>query len=131
MPGPSGLFPLIIDEGVWDADLKRSTNAARYQALAWRRRLEILGGIPREVLLPCRAEDDGGLSLPNCVKTRIPRADISSLSASPWGAVLVFAKQADKPAFAFLAFGLRHPEAVSSTKPSVYAIAHDRLFPAN
>lgn len=65
------------------------------------------------------------------MKFGIPRAGTSSPSASPWGAVLLFAKQADKPAFAFLAFGLRHPEAVSSTKPSVYAIAHDRLFQPN
>jgi hypothetical protein len=122
------LFPVRFDENLWKADFRAGTSAARYQALAWRRRIEILGGISVEALRACDAEDQGGIELPLCVKTRIPRPENDGLTTSPWGAVLRYQHEAGKPRFAFLAFGPRDGRLVDSRTPSVYRLAHERLF---
>ena len=98
----------------------------RQHAERWRLRIEIGGGIPHEHLRATRAEDDGGLDLPGCVKTRIPDPDDDDPRTSPWGAVLLLARDQHGLYLDFLAFGLRHPDQ-STPQPSVYQRAHRRL----
>jgi hypothetical protein len=118
-----------FDEALWLTDMRAGTPTARRRAGEWRQRIGVLRGIPQGELLACRAADDDGLDLPRCVKTRIPNPASASIEDSPWGAILDY--QADQAGLYLrvLAFGLRHPEAIGSMKLSVYAIAHDRLFP--
>ena len=129
MPAPT-LWRVRFDEAQWQDDLRGATTTARAQAAAWRKRIGVLRGLPNVQLRACRAQDDAGLDLPHCVKTYIPNPDSPSLEDSPWGAVLEVQRDRDGYFLAFIAFGVRHPEALASTKPSVYAIAHRRLFPA-
>ena len=127
---PSTLWRVRFDEALWKADLAGATASAAQRAAEWRERIGVLRGIPQRELLPCRAEDDFGLDLPRCVKTRIPNPASASIQESPWGAILEYQRDSAGLFLAVLAFGVRHPEALGSTKPSVYAIAHKRLFPA-
>lgn len=115
-----------FDEPSWYADLASSTPAARAVAVAWRRRVELIGYLAAEDLHRCDPEHDLW-PLPLCLKTRLPDPSSADVRVSPWGVVLE--GQADEigPYLEFVAFGLRHPESSGSNKPSVYALAHARL----
>ncbi len=119
-----------FDEPSWHADLTSATAAARREAVTWRRRVELVGYLAQSDLLRCDPEHDRW-PLPRCVKTRIPDPATADLRRSPWGAVLQGNADDIGPYLEFIAFGLRHPEAAGSRKPSVYAIAHDRLSEPN
>ena len=119
------LWRVKFDTDAWDTDLRAASKAAREQAQLWRRRVEAAGGIPHAELRATRPEDDAGVPLPGCVKTRIPYPDDDDPRRSPWGAVLRGALDENgRPYLSFRAFGLRHP---SGGRPSVYDRAHRRL----
>ncbi len=122
----SRLWRVRFELTSWNADLRAASATARGHAERWRLGIEIAGGIPQHHLLATRADDDEGLGLPNCVKTRIPDPGDDDPRRSPWGAVLRGAVDTDGPYLAFLAFGLRHPEPTGRL-PSVYQRAHRRL----
>lgn len=124
-PARPPLWRVRFDADAWDVDLRAVSTTARERALQWRRRIETAGGIPHADLKATRAEDDGGVPLPGCVKTRIPYPDDDDPRRSPWGAVLRAAIDDDGLYLSFLAFGLRHPAAGN---PSVYQRAHRRLL---
>ena len=118
-----------FDEPSWQADLASATPAARREAETWRRRIELVGYASESDLLRCDPEDDRW-HLPRCVKTRIPDHTAAELRLSPWGAVLQGNADEAGPYLEFVAFGLRHPEAVGSHRPSVYEVAHSRVLPS-
>ena len=120
------LWRLRIDMAAWEADLRAATPTARQHAERWRLRNEMRGGLAHDELKATRAQDDGGLDLPGCVKTRIPDPADDDPANSPWGAVMVLANDQHGLYLDFLAFGLRHPDAAGRT-PSVYERAHRRL----
>jgi len=122
------IWRVRFDEALWQADLRGASASARSTAADWRERIAVLRGIPHAELVACRAEDDEGLHLPHCVKTRIPNPGSASIRDSPWGAILEIQHDGDY-FLSVLAFGLRHPEAIGSAKPSVYQVAHGRLVP--
>lgn len=122
------LWPVRFYEPFWHADLVSASATARQQASRWRERIGVLGGLPQEHTLKCDPSDDL-VPLPRCLKTRLPHPQTSDLQRSPWGVVLRGRADTSGPYLYVLAFGLRHPEAVDSTKPSVYVTAHKRLFP--
>jgi hypothetical protein len=124
------LWRVRVDATAWAEDVSAATPKARHQADRWRLRIQQRGGVLHSELLACRAEDDRGFDLPSCVKTRIPEPLAHDLRRSPWGAVLTVDRDQRGPVLVFLAFGLRHPEAVASSQPSVYQRAHRRLFPS-
>lgn len=116
-----------FDSAVWAADLRAAGDSARDHANRWRLRIELGDGLPHGELKATPAEDSaGGLELSGCVKTYIPDPDHAS--NSPWGAVLLLARDSDGLYLALLAFGVRHPQPPSNT-PSVYQRAHRRLNP--
>lgn len=115
-----------FDLPAWDADLRAASATARQHAERWRLRIQIAGGIPHAELKRTRAQDDGGVALPGCVKTRIPDPFDEDPRKSPWGAVLLLARDDKGLYLAFLAFGLRHPDPAGRL-PSVYQRAHRRL----
>lgn len=117
---------VMFDEPSWHVDLASSTPAARAAALAWRRRVELLGYVPDSDVKRCDPADDR-LPLPRCVKMRLPDPTTADLKRSPWGVVLEGRADNDGPFLVSIAFGLRHPEAVGSRKPSVYSLAHSRI----
>ena len=123
------VWPVLFDQITWDADLAASSPRGREVAAGWRRSVEQDGGVRQRDLGGLRPKDHDGLHLPGSVKVYLPDPSSGSIKDSPWGAVL---KLVDQPQIALLvlAFGIRHPEATRSTKPSVYATAHRRLFPA-
>jgi len=116
-----------IDDLVWADDMSAATTKARQQADRWRLRIQERNGLRHSELLACRAEDDHGVDLPRCVKTRIPDPLVDDLRRSPWGAVLTLERDRDGLLLVFVAFGLRHPDAVGSSQPNVYERAHRRL----
>ena len=124
------LWPVRFYEPFWHADLVGASDAAAEQARRWRRRIVVLGGLPDDDTLKCDPDDDL-VPLPKCLKVRIPDARSADLKRSPWGAVLRGRGDTAGPYLYVVAFGLRHPEASSSIKLSVYATAHQRLFPAD
>lgn len=115
-----------FDEAAWHVDLAGASVVAKRQALTWRRRLELAGGVPHSELLRCDPEHDRW-PLPACVKTRIPDPSSANLRRSPWGAVLLVDADDRGLYLTFVAFGLRHPDAAASHKPSVYQLAATRL----
>ena len=123
---PSRLWRVRIDPTAWQNDLRAASPTARTHAHAWRERIEASGGLVQEDLRATRAEDDLGIDLPNCVKTRIPDPEAGDPAISPWGAVLGVAVDATGLHLQFLAFGLRHPDR-AGRQPSVYQRAHRRL----
>ena len=124
---PRRLWPVTFDPTAWEIDLHAATPVARAHAERWRTEIERAGGIPHDQRLPTRADDDGGMDLPNCAKTRLPYPDDHDPDISPWGAVLRAGVRASGPYLSFLAFGLRHPDPAGPT-PSVYQRAHRRLM---
>lgn len=68
------------------------------------------------------------MNLPGCVKTRIPDPFDDDPRNSPWAAVLLAARDNGGLHLAFLAFGVRHPDATGRL-PSVYDRAHRRFNP--
>lgn len=108
---PSRLWRVRIDHDAWQEDLRAASTPARAHAHAWRERIRQAGGIAHDQLLATRAQDDLGLDLPNCVKTRIPDPHNDDPQVSRWGAVLTVAVDEDGLHLQFLAFGVRHPTA--------------------
>ena len=122
------VWPVRFYEPFWHADLAGASDIAAEQARRWRDRIAVLGGLPDDEALRCRPDDDL-VPLPRCMKVRIPDVHSADLKRSPWGVVLRGRGDTAGPFLYVVAFGLRHPEAVDSTKLSVYATAHRRLFP--
>ncbi|MDA8067892.1 MAG: hypothetical protein M0T77_04675 [Actinomycetota bacterium] len=115
-----------FDEPAWRADLAAASPAARRAAVAWRRRVELLGYLDDAETLRCDPTHDH-VPLPRCVKTRLPDPRSADLARSPWGIALQGDPDDLGPRLVYIAFGLRHPEDVGSPKPSVYALAHARI----
>jgi len=120
MPTPGPRFPARFDPQAWDEDLARSTPAGRTAVRDARGDYEP-NGIPRSHLKPCEAEGRDGTNLPQCFKVYLPPPD------GRFGMVFTIDGNADKPAFVFLAFGVRH-HPKGSHAPTVYEIAHGRLL---
>lgn len=126
MPSPaSRLWRVRFDLPAWTADLRAATPTARAHAERWRLRIEVTSGIPHTELKATRPEDDS-VPLPHCVKTRIPDPGDDDPHTSPWGAVLLAARDTHGLYLIFLAFGVRHPDP-SGRLLSVYQRAHRRL----
>jgi hypothetical protein len=125
-PTPNRLWPVRFDLDAWEIDLRAASAAARGHAERWRLRIDVDGGIREHEFKPTRANDNAGLDLPACVKTRIPNPAGEDPLISPWGAVLVLRRSHGDLVFVVLAFGLRHPPH-GSRQPSVYERAHRRL----
>lgn len=121
------IWRVRIDDRAGADDMSAATPKARQHADRWRLRIQQSEGLPHGELLACRAEDDHGVDLPRCVKTRIPEPLVDDLRRSPWGAVLTVGRDEDGLLLVFVAFGLRHPDAVGSSQPNVYERAHRRL----
>ena len=109
-------LPVVFNDAAWAEDLDHATEPARAVADTARRRLE-RDGVSTSELRPCRQE--GPLALPRCAKLYLPPP------AGRWGLVLRLAVIDDNPVFTTVAFGVRHPTAAH--RPSVYAIAHERV----
>jgi hypothetical protein len=108
----------VIDEVITE-DLTHCTPAARAAIEPIVATLRDKGA-PREWLLRCEEEGRDGTRLGGCVKFYIPQP------AGRWGAVLAGDEVSDKPVLLLIAVGERHPE--RPWKPSVYEIAHRRLY---
>jgi hypothetical protein len=119
MPTSDPHFPVRFDPRPWDEDLARSTPDGNKAAQDARRNYDN-SGIPRSQLRPCEADGRDGTNLPDCAKVYLPPPD------GRFGMVFTIDRQADKPAFEFLAFGVRH-HPVGSHAPTVYEIADQRL----
>lgn len=115
-----------FDEPAWGVDLAAASPSARQAAVAWRRRVEVLGYLDEADTLRCDPTHDR-VPLPRCLKTRLPDPTTADLRRSPWGIVLQGQADDQGPHLVYIAFGLRHPEDVGSPKPSVYALAHSRI----
>jgi hypothetical protein len=119
-----GHAPVAFDEAAWSEDLRQTTDIGRAEATRKRVRLE-QDGQPVDELLACDEQARDGTSLPECVKTRVPRPD------GKWGVVYLIArdKQTGRLSLDVLAFGIRH-HPKGSHALTVYEIAHRRLHNA-
>src|SRR5690348_3337301 len=83
-------------------------------------------GVPRGELIACDQEGRDGTRLGGCFKVYL--GEPVKGQPGPWGMVFAPVRQPDgTPALLPLAFGLRHPDNLGSTKPSVYKAADPRL----
>jgi hypothetical protein len=101
MPPPEPRFPVRFDPNPWEQDLAHSTPSGHTAAQNARRDYE-RDGIPVSHLKPCETEGRDGTSLPDCAKVYLPYPD------GHFGMVFTIDREVDKPAFVFLAFGVRH-----------------------
>lgn len=104
-----------IDEKVFSEDLTHNSKAARAVIEPVIRRWE-KKGIELSSLKKCDPEHREGTELPGCRKVYIGK----------WGAV--FKLDREDSVLVLLAVGDRHPDKRKRWRPSVYQVAHRRLW---
>jgi hypothetical protein len=112
-------FPARFDDTPWEEDLANTTPTGRAVAIAARIEYE-RDGVPRSHLKPCEQEGRDRTSLPQCVKTYLPRPN------GRFGIVFEAVHVDGKLRLEYVAFGVRHHPRDSRAQ-TVYDIAHGRL----
>lgn len=108
-------FPVVFAEGWFEQDVDRASPAGKPIAQVARARFE-REGIDRDDLYGCAELGPDNTRLGGCFKTYHDR----------WGFVWFPILLSDgRPAFRFLAFGVRH-HPPNSHAPTVYQLAHPR-----
>lgn len=111
--------PVVFDDALFDADLRRVGNAGRVALRSARRRIE-QHGLAADERWDCRAEHPGGTDLPGCKKTYVPGP------GGPWRMIFQVARLADgRLGLAFVAAGAGHVQ--GGLRRDVYDLAHHRL----
>ena len=115
--------PLIFGTKEWVEEVHRlgAKSASRLRAEVARREIE--AGVAM-VWRPCEPESSDGTHLPGCRKVYVPLA-AEGASAAPYGFVFRLVRTREGLAWAFLAYGERHPQ--NEASKSVYERAHKRL----
>jgi hypothetical protein len=116
--------PLIFGATEWAEEVERYDPKAVARARAEAARREMQSGKPNLAWRRCEPVGADGTRLPGCRKLYVPLGE-GGASAAPFGFVFQLVKIGDDLAWAFLAFGERHPENPASR--SVYERAHHRL----
>ncbi len=112
--------PVLFDEALFEADLKRASENGEAVAKEAHERYEA-EGVPSEDLRLCEDEGPEGTELPQCMKVYLPDA------AGRFGMVFQLEIIEKRGVLRYLAFGVRHhpPDSHAET---VYEIAHRRLY---
>jgi hypothetical protein len=122
--GKSATPLLLFGDAEWAEEVARYRSTAVARTIAEVARREIESGKPKLVWRRCEPEGSGGTRLPGCRKLYIPLGE-GGPSAAPFGFVFQLVLTGEGLAWAFLAFGERHPE--NPATRSVYERAHHRL----
>jgi hypothetical protein len=116
--------PVVFGDREWVEEVERLNRNSLARARAETARREIETGRSRLAWKRCEAEGPSGTRLPGCRKLYVPLGEAGP-SAAPYGFVFQLVKTLDGLAWAFLAFGERHPD--NPATRSVYERAHHRL----
>ncbi|HXB63425.1 MAG TPA: hypothetical protein VNV42_00980 [Solirubrobacteraceae bacterium] len=112
------VVPVLFDEHAIADDLAHHPPVACTALEQFRREVDHAGGLPLARLRSCEAEGHDGTRLGGCVKTYVP------WPSGHFGLVMLAVAHPTRSfALRAFAYGVRHP---APTKPSVYAIAHQR-----
>ncbi|HVT00392.1 MAG TPA: hypothetical protein VHE08_07740 [Solirubrobacterales bacterium] len=114
----------VFAEAEWSQEVGRLRERSPARAQAERARRQIEEGREPVDLFRCKAEGDDGTRLPGCAKVYVPLGR-QGASAAPFGFVFQVILRAEGLAWAFLAFGERHPD--DPDERTVYERAHKRL----
>ena len=115
---------LVFGDTEWTEEVERYDPNAAARTRAEVARREIESGRAKLAWRPCEPVGRDGTRLPGCRKLYVPLGG-EGASASPFGFIFLLVKTEDGLAWAFLAFGQRHPDNPASR--SVYERAHHRL----
>jgi len=113
----------VFAEATWSQEVGRlrERSPARAQAERARREIEEGSSVQR---FKCKAEGDDGTRLPGCIKVYVPLGR-QGASEAPYGFVFQVIQRGEGLAWAFIAFGERHPD--DPDERTVYERAHKGL----
>jgi hypothetical protein len=122
VPAAERRLPVRFDEPVWQDAV--AVFAPRTRAVAQRARTSVeREGVALQEVQPCDAHGPDHTALAGCAKLYVPLGD-EPASRRPFAFVLRLIRERDGLAWAFVAFGPRHPR---PGVRSVYERAHRQL----